>query len=75
MHLLQERVLGPEREVDGLHGHAGPLRDQGHRGAAVAELAEQVVRGIQDALPGRRGLFLPGGLDGGHHQQFTSGCH
>ena len=40
--------LGVEREIDGLHGHAGGLSDVRHRGAAIAALAEQPERGLHD---------------------------
>ena len=53
VHRLEQVVLGPEGEVDGLHRDAGPLRDGFHRGAAIARFAEEGVCRCDDPRPGR----------------------
>src|SRR5690606_27519476 len=45
---VQERGLGAERGVDGLHRHAGCGCDVGHRRAAEPLLDEQVPRRTDD---------------------------
>jgi hypothetical protein len=58
VHLLEELVLGVEREVQRLHGNAGALGDRLHGRRAVAVTAEQFVGRIEHAPASGRRLLL-----------------
>ena len=53
---LDEVVFGVEREVEGLHGDAGACSDGFHGGGSEAELAEQLVGGVEHLSASAGGL-------------------